>query len=899
MTPVMGMLHLPPNCSLTWLTLDFSATGERHGLRPCWSFCNPKLLMNVLFSLRDRVKSPFTKRSRWHISNVGLVRTQDSIGDALAAALRDFRQRRSNAMLDRWVQELELRLRDYEEESRLLIKLAHTGRVVKTLQEAVKTTLDLLGVRDADVAIKWQRELLQERDARIATYEAMVARSLQAKPSRNSLMNVMARRTSRQLEDLVLSEEQEVETLTLLKHGLEEYADVLTWREKNAMAAVFSWLVQRSGVVVVTIPSWFTMKRDDRAEMTSLAGGEERCLRQVVIWSELQHPNIRRFYGACHVGERFVNHEWSMPLQSWRLAKLPWRMLHGCALGLEYLSEHQIAHESLTKEVLHEAMLESRWILSGLGLQRRRKDSRASSGLHNDDLLAFGTVVLRALAEARGSSTAVAGEIFGSERPGFLSEREWGLIREMCAAPPRQRLSMTEILFTIDALANEEETTQSNELEATQPLAVESITVYEFPLAGRTIGELLQDTRELCDEGPEVLDINRLVYNRLRDIYDQVVASPSLLPSSLLDEYSMILWRFHNRLEQQTMETYNQAESLCASRSIANRNYGIQFDIDRLVLKSPEFVTTKPIHQWKPKWERQNSFLQARLASSRQTSIGAPTLPRWFIPPYQVEMGTYISEGSYGSVYRGWWLSADVVIKQVLTDQTERENREQFRQEVTLWFSLNHRNLIKLFGACHEGQPFFVCEHAAQGTITSFAKGRSRKAIWRAIYYAAMGLEYLHERNIVHGDLKGNNILVGKDEYETKLADFGLSALINRIGVEQPAVSGAVRWKAPECLLGALPSFASDIYSFGMCIIEVISGEYPWGRSLSDEAVRYHVVGKKMPPRPAAFEDEAWDFVTRMCCFDPEERVNATSVVQMALTGIMRNRHLSPRITSS
>ncbi|KAG2531217.1 hypothetical protein BBO99_00002189 [Phytophthora kernoviae] len=263
-------------------------------------------------------------------------------------------------------------------------------------------------------------------------------------------------------------------------------------------------------------------------------------------------------------------------------------------------------------------------------------------------------------------------------------------------------------------------------------------------------------------------------------------------------------------------------------------------------------------------------------------AVEEDSLPAWFIPPYQVNLGNHAADGSFGAVYYGQWLDTDVMVKQVTTDQLDRANRLQFRHEANLWFGLNHVNLVKLYGACHEGRPFFVCEKASEGTIGSFLKGKGRWEIWDSIRDAARGLKHLHEHSIVHGDLKGNNILVCDDGL-VKLADFGLSSIANRAGVVIGGIEGALgafRWKAPECILGARPTFASDIFSFGMCIIEIITGAFPWGKDMSDPAVKFNVAEKKMiPPRPKSFNDTEWELVTRMCKFDPQHRINAGAVV--------------------
>lgn len=156
-----------------------------------------------------------------------------------------------------------------------------------------------------------------------------------------------------------------------------------------------------------------------------------------------------------------------------------------------------------------------------------------------------------------------------------------------------------------------------------------------------------------------------------------------------------------------------------------------------------------------------------------------------------------------------------------------------------------------------------------------------RSTKWDCLWYVGRGLGHLHDRGIVHGDLKGNNILVGEDETKAKLADFGLSFVAAGAGAEEHAASAAVRWEAPECLRGQPPTFASDIYSFGMCIIEVISEAYPWG-NVNETAIKAMVLQGLLPPRGDSFTDDEWDLVQRMCRFHPADRICAAAVSRIA-----------------
>ncbi|KAG6608782.1 TKL protein kinase [Phytophthora cinnamomi] len=151
--------------------------------------------------------------------------------------------------------------------------------------------------------------------------------------------------------------------------------------------------------------------------------------------------------------------------------------------------------------------------------------------------------------------------------------------------------------------------------------------------------------------------------------------------------------------------------------------------------------------------------------------------------------------------------------------------------------------------------------------------------MWFRLLQAALGIEHLHDHNIVHGDLKNDNILVCEGG-AAKIADFGLSVL--RTNPKPELTTKAVRWVAPECLMGESPSFASDIFAFGMCIIEAVTGTLPWGRTMPDEAVKHAVRDRKtIPERPASFKDKEWDLVQRMCRWDPQKRIGIGAVIKI------------------
>ncbi|OWZ14059.1 LOW QUALITY PROTEIN: Serine/threonine protein kinase [Phytophthora megakarya] len=251
----------------------------------------------------------------------------------------------------------------------------------------------------------------------------------------------------------------------------------------------------------------------------------------------------------------------------------------------------------------------------------------------------------------------------------------------------------------------------------------------------------------------------------------------------------------------------------------------------------------------------------------RRTSNAVANMPKWFLPWYELEMdgANYLAEGGFGVVYRAKWLDSEVIVKQVKlssdgsdswaaqslsatsakTPQGGKQNdikeiREMFEHEVDVWFWLSHPHVVRLFGACHAGLLLFACEYASNGSLDKYLR-QPPNEIWQKLYEAALGIQYLHSRGIIHCDLKCNNIVVGRDN-NAKVTDFRLSSA--------SIVTGAWHWVAPECLEKgpAELSYASDIYAFGMCIVEALriveatttKDRMPWG-NLDNNMVKYHV----------------------------------------------------------
>ncbi|RLN50939.1 hypothetical protein BBJ28_00020065 [Nothophytophthora sp. Chile5] len=813
-------------------------------------------------------------------------------------------------------------LADFEQEFRLLVKLAETGRLVTYLTRVMDSALGILGLLDGPATAAWYQSLQLERDERVTFYEGALADD---------------EWLSREMGD----ERQQLEVLSLLKYDIDQYSGVLTSRERGVMSEVYDAVSGRSGIVTVTLPRWFTTTERVWADaFKSPVASEEECISEVGIWSMLHHPNVRKFYGACHAGEPFVIHEDCLSLSD---VDITWRHLLDCALGLQYVHGRGFVHVKIALSNLLYSRASKKGILSGMGLMRMVYDDghgRYGADINRNesvllDVLAFGRVVLELLARKHGRSrewSRVAE--FPATRPGFMNEREWHLLAGMCAVDPDVRISMADIVYQMEVLILQER----NSPEATEALGdgsratVDDVTAYEIDSLGLTLQAALDEADKMCTELHDLSDITRPVLARLVSVYEQLQTAESPLPVTLVESFSDTLLRFFISLERRIFDNDFNDDRLFSDDGLYNPlddgTNKIHREIDRMLHSSSLLDRSSAVHRWKltsvqvgnrqhvryqddaskrltrfaSGEDRAESLSQRQFETRLNDTISSrenvetmkippshlegnigKICPPWYIPANQVELGTHVDEGSFGSVYYGQWLNTDVVVK-YLMHYADRSDLVHFRHEVDVWFSLNHENIIKLYGANDEGrQPFFVCEWASRGELASVLREGevNRAQLWRYLWRASRGLLYLHENGIVHGDLKGSKLLVCENG-EVKLSGFDLSFDMSVAENAEEGTLGAIRWKAPECLDGGRATSTSDVYSLGMCIIEAVTGEFPWGNSMPEAVVKLYVTDQKaIPSRPDHFSDEEWELVTQMCCFDPALRINAGAVVNL------------------
>ncbi|CAL5435417.1 unnamed protein product [Camellia sinensis] len=193
-----------------------------------------------------------------------------------------------------------------------------------------------------------------------------------------------------------------------------------------------------------------------------------------------------------------------------------------------------------------------------------------------------------------------------------------------------------------------------------------------------------------------------------------------------------------------------------------------------------------------------------------------------------------LGEGGFGPVYKGM-LEGGQEIAVKLLSKDSKQGVDEFKNEVICIAKLQHRNLVKLLGYCIQGEErMLIYEFMPNNNLDSFIFDQSQKMLldwpkrFRIINGIARGLLYLHQDSrlrIIHRDLKGSNILLDH-EMNPKISDFGLARIFeaNETQANTRRVVGTYGYMSPEYAIEGLFSVKSDVFSFGVLVLEIMSG---------------------------------------------------------------------------
>ena len=209
--------------------------------------------------------------------------------------------------------------------------------------------------------------------------------------------------------------------------------------------------------------------------------------------------------------------------------------------------------------------------------------------------------------------------------------------------------------------------------------------------------------------------------------------------------------------------------------------------------------------------------------------------------------------GGMAMVYRAHdlMLERTVAIKLLRADfSSDPDFRERFRQEAKAAANLSHPNIVTVhdFGL-DDGRLFIVMEYVPGTDLKTILKQRGRFSLDETIalmVQACAGIGYAHRAGLVHCDIKPQNMLVTPDQ-RLKVVDFGIARALASISPDEQTdvVWGSPQYFSPEQAAGAAPSPASDVYSLGIVMYEMLTGQLPFTASTAEELARMH---REVPP---------------------------------------------------
>ncbi|KAE8714959.1 LRR receptor-like serine/threonine-protein kinase [Hibiscus syriacus] len=274
-----------------------------------------------------------------------------------------------------------------------------------------------------------------------------------------------------------------------------------------------------------------------------------------------------------------------------------------------------------------------------------------------------------------------------------------------------------------------------------------------------------------------------------------------------------------------------------------------------------------------------------------------------------------IGYGGFGTVYKGILKDGTEVAVKTLAAQSKQGARE-FLTEINTISNVKHPNLVELIGCCIEGaNRILVYEYVENKSLDKVLLDQrstnikldwsKRSAICIGI---ARGLAFLHEElvpHIVHRDIKSSNILLDKD-FNPKIGDFGLAKLFpDNITHISTRIAGTTGYLAPEYALGGQLTMKADVYSFGVLVLEIISGrsssKTDWGGTgmlLLEWAWQLHEEGKLLElvdPELGEFPDEEVLRYMKVAFFCTQAAANRRPLMSQVIKMLGRNVRLNDK----
>eukprot|EP01138_Halocafeteria_seosinensis_P006972 gb/GECG01007130.1/.p1 GENE.gb/GECG01007130.1/~~gb/GECG01007130.1/.p1 ORF type:complete len:428 (+),score=49.86 gb/GECG01007130.1/:1-1284(+) len=249
------------------------------------------------------------------------------------------------------------------------------------------------------------------------------------------------------------------------------------------------------------------------------------------------------------------------------------------------------------------------------------------------------------------------------------------------------------------------------------------------------------------------------------------------------------------------------------------------------------------------------------------------------IVPQEIKPLSNIGRGACSYVQRALHAPSGTQLALKVISVFDQSKRHQLLREIQALYDADCSSLVKFYGAYFlEGTIQIGLEYMDGGSLGNVVKQVGKipeAALANIAYQVVWGLAYLKHEKRLHRDIKPSNILINSKGY-VKITDFGVSAeLRDSIGVAG-TFTGTFKYMAPERIFNQAHSFPSDIWSFGLVLVECATGEYPYKETQTHIEMAEAIVSAESPRVPAhEFSTEFQNFVSQCLKKEPSERLPA------------------------
>ncbi|XP_032675101.1 raf homolog serine/threonine-protein kinase Raf [Odontomachus brunneus] len=260
--------------------------------------------------------------------------------------------------------------------------------------------------------------------------------------------------------------------------------------------------------------------------------------------------------------------------------------------------------------------------------------------------------------------------------------------------------------------------------------------------------------------------------------------------------------------------------------------------------KHSQSTQASPTNTLRPKRPR------ARSADESSKNLLAPreSIEDWEIPAEEILIGSRIGSGSFGTVYKAHW-HGPVAVKTLNVKIPTTAQLQAFKNEVAVLRKTRHVNILLFMGCVSKPQLSIVTQWCEGSSLYKHLHVFESKfeliTVLEIPRQTAQGMDYLHAKNIIHRDLKSNNIFL-HDDSTVKIGDFGLATAKTRWSGSQQfhQPTGSILWMAPEVIRMQEEnpySFQSDVYAFGVVLFELLTGQLPYSNINNKDQILFMV----------------------------------------------------------